>query len=368
MAKKKLIYFLLLLTIYIWPFGQLLAFTESAFPFTVYLLDLTILLVFISLVFSNKRKLIISGPIVKSLALFLGIAILSLLINIKQGISSGLFLSVLYLIRLIIYPSLFFAGRYIGFDRLKKPLLISIVIFSLLSLFQYIVFPDMRYLKNLGFDDHYFRLIGSFYDPNFTGAVLAGIALYFVGKNKLIFSLPFIGILALTFSRASYLAFFLGLIYLFFTRKKIILPLLFVLLGAIIYLIPKPSGEGVNLLRTFSISSRLGTWQQGVNLFLEKPVIGWGYNTLRLVNGSRFQIDSSYIYLLATTGVIGFLSFINLLSKLYKNVKNEGIKVLVFSLLIHSLFNNSLFYIWILALFWITLGIGQEETKAYKQD
>jgi len=362
-----MIYFLLLLTIYIWPFGQLLAFTGTAFPFTIYLFDLAVLLVFISLVFSKNRKKIFSGTIVKPLIIFLVVAVLSLIINFKQAMSSGLPLSSLYLLRLIIYPSLFFAARYIGFIRLKKPLLLSIGIFSLLCLLQYLVFPDMRYLKNLGFDDHYFRLIGPFYDPNFTGAVLAGIALYFVAKSKLLLSLPFVGLLALTFSRASYLVFFVGLICLLFTHKKTKLLLLLVLLGAIVYLIPKPSGEGVNLLRTFSIYSRLGSWQQGLTLFTQKPVFGWGYNTLRGIDGTRFQTDNSFIYLLSTTGIVGLLSFTNLLLKLNKSTKNGSIKILIISLLIHSLFNNSLFYIWILALFWVALGIGQEKVKGYKQ-
>jgi len=364
-------YFLLLLTTYIWPFGQLLAFSIPALPFTVYLLDLTVFLVFISLVFSKNRKKIFSGPIVKPLFIFLGVAVLSLLINLRQGLSSGLQLSAFYLVRLIIYPSLFFATRYIGLARFKKPLLISIGIFSLLCLLQYLVFPDMRYLKNLGFDDHYFRLIGPFYDPNFTGAVFAGIALYLAGNRKLLLSLPFIGLLALTFSRASYLVFFIGQIYLLFAHKKIKLLILLVLLGLIVYFIPKPFGEGVNLLRTFSIYSRIDSWQQGLGLFLVKPIFGWGYNTLRGVDGSRISIDNSFIYLLATTGIIGFLSFTNLLRKLYKSTKDKGIKILSVSLLIHSLFNNSLFYIWILALFWVALGVGQpqnpkEETFEHK--
>lgn len=362
-----MIYFLLLLTIYIWPFGQLLAFSLPALPFTVYLLDVVVFLLAISLVLSKKRKEIFSGPVVKPLIIFLGVAVLSLIINFKQATPSGLPLSAFYLLRLIIYPSLFFATRYIGFARLKKPLLISIGIFFLLCLLQYLVFPDMRYLKNLGFDDHYFRLIGSFYDPNFTGAVLAGIALYFVAKSKLLLSLPFVGLLALTFSRASYLVFFVGLIYLLLTHKKTKLLLLLVLLGVTIYLIPKPSGEGVNLLRTFSVYSRLGSWQQGVTLFIQKPLIGWGYNTLRGIDGTRFQTDNSFIYLLATTGIIGLLSFIHLLLKLNESTKNGSIKILIISLLIHSLFNNSLFYIWVLALFWIALGIGQEKVKEYKQ-
>lgn len=361
-----MIYFLTLLTLYVWPFGQLLSFTHPAFPFTIYLLDLIVLLVFVSLVISKKRQEIFSISITKPLIIFLVVAIISLLINFPQAISVGLPLSIFYLLRLIIYPSLFFAGKYIGFSRLKKPLLISIGIFSLLCLLQYFIFPDMRYLKYLGFDDHYFRLIGPFYDPNFTGAVLAGIALYFIGNNQVLYSLPFIGLLAPTVSRASYLSFVFGLIFHLVTRKQTKLLFLLALLGAAIFLIPKPSGEGVNLLRTFSIFSRIDSWQQGLALFMERPIFGWGYNTLRSLGNVRFQIDNSFIFLLATTGLVGFLSFTNLIYKLYQVTQNHGIRLLVTTLLIHSLFNNTFFYIWILSLAWLILGVGQTKTKEYK--
>lgn len=359
-------YFLLLLTIYIWPFGQLLSFNSSAFLFTLYLLDISTLALFLSLIVSNKRKEIFNTPVTKPLIIFLGVAALSLIINLKQGLAAGLPLSVFYLLRLIIYPSLYFAGRFVGFIRLKKPLVITLVIFSFLCLFQYLVFPDMRYLKNIGFDDHYFRLIGSFYDPNFTGAVLAGIALYFVGKNKIFLSLPFVGLLALTFSRASYLVFGVGLIYLLIAQKKTKLLLLILLLAVLVYLIPKPFGEGVNLLRTFSIFSRFGSWQEGISLFLQRPIFGWGYNNLRSITGGRFQIDNSFIFLLATTGVTGFVAFMNLIIKIFKNLHDRGVGVLVIVLLLHSFFNNSLFFIWILAFFWLSLGLNQDKVKEYK--
>lgn len=353
-----MIFYLLLLTLYIWPFGQLLSFTSSALPFNIYLLDIVVSLLFVSLILSKKRKEIFKTPITKPLLVFTGVVFLSFLFNIKQGIASGLPLSAFYLFRLIIYPSLFFAARFIDFNRLKKPILISIGIFLLLGLVQYLGFPDMRFLKPLGFDDHYFRLIGSLYDPNFTGAILAGLSLYFVGKNKIFTSIPLIGLLALTFSRASYLAFGIGLIILFLTRKKIKLILLVALLGVIVYLIPKPFGEGVNLFRTFSIFSRVESWQSGLNLFIDKPILGWGYNTLRNAEGGRFQVDNSFIFLLATTGIAGFFAFINLLIKIFRQAKDKEMLLIITTILIHSLFNNSLFFIWISAVFWFALALS----------
>jgi len=358
-------FYLLLLTLYIWPFGQLLSFSTTVFPFTIYLLDVAVFFLFVSLVLSKKRAEIFNTPITKPLLMFLGVVILSFLFNIKQGIASGLPLSFFYLFRLIIYPSLFFAISFVDKNRLIKPITISIGIFLFLSLVQYLSFPDMRFLKSLGFDDHYYRLIGSFYDPNFTGAILAGLSLYFIGKNKIIYSIPLITLLSLTFSRASYLAFAVGLIILLLTRKKIKLILLVALLGVIVYLIPKPFGEGVNLFRTFSIYSRIESWQSGLNLFIDKPILGWGYNTLRNAEGGRFQVDNSFIFLLATTGLVGFFAFMNLLIKIYRQAKDREMLLIPTTILIHSLFNNSLFFIWISAVFWFAAGLSIK-AKEYK--
>jgi len=101
-------------------------------------------------------------------------------------------------------------------------------------------------------------------------------------------------------------------------------------------------------------------------LFQTKPFFGWGYNTLRGLNGSRFQIDNSFIFLLATTGIFGLLSFINLQKAIVSNIKNVGIKILLYSLLIHSIFNNSFFYIWILSFFWLMSAVGQDNSKECK--
>ncbi|MBT4681133.1 MAG: hypothetical protein HOB74_03620, partial [Candidatus Pacebacteria bacterium] len=40
------------------------------------------------------------------------------------------------------------------------------------GLVQYLLLPDTRFLWYSGWDDHYFRLIGTQFDPNFTGIIL----------------------------------------------------------------------------------------------------------------------------------------------------------------------------------------------------
>lgn len=359
-----MIYFLTLLSLYIWPFGQLLSFKSSAFPIPIYLLDVSVLCLFLSLLLSKYRKKIFSTPLTKPLIYFLVVVTLSLLISLPNRLFQDNLLAVFYLLRLLIYPSLYFAIRFLGTKRVSDSFRLSVTLFLFIGAMQYLFFPDMRFLKNIGFDDHYFRLIGSFYDPNYYGAILAGLALFLIATKKYFLSLPLLLMLALTFSRASFLAFGIGLIVLLISQKNIKILLLLGVLGLLIFLTPKPFGEGVNLLRTFSIYSRITSWNQGLDLYSQRPLLGWGYNTLRSINGQLFQIDNSYIVILATTGIAGFAAFLYLLRSQIKNTQNNAVRILLQTVLIHSIFNNSLFYIWISAFIWIALAFGEAKSKA----
>lgn len=350
--------FLLILTILIWPFGQLLNISLPGLIQVIYPLDVAVGLLALSLCFSrNSRQTILRDPLIRPLLFFLLAAGLSLLVNPNSLRSEGLAYPLFYLLRLTIYPSVYFAIKLSPPKVISKYILTSLLAFSVLGISQYLFFPDMRFLKYLGFDDHYYRLIGSFYDPNFTGAVLAGAAIIFLSLGNWLISLPLLILLALTFSRASYLVFLLGLVFLVIARKKWSLLVFTFLLGGIIYLVPKPFGEGINLFRTFSIFSRMESWQIGLNLFSQKPLFGLGYNTLRSISGERFQIDNSFIYIAATTGLVGLIAFINLLKEVLRLTTLLPQKLFIFALLIHSLFNNSLFYIWIYFVFWLISGL-----------
>ncbi|KKS94871.1 MAG: O-antigen polymerase [Candidatus Collierbacteria bacterium GW2011_GWB1_44_6] len=357
-------YSLLILALFIWPFGQLLNWQLPEASLTLYPLDLVCALLAFSMLISPKNRLIIIGdPLFKPLMYFLAAALLSLLFNLNLVIEGGLYFSLFYFARLCIYPAVYFAIKQSKIKRLLPYILISFATFCAFGALQYFFLPDMRYLKLLGFDDHYFRLIGSFFDPNFTGAVFAGSALMLIGLGHWLFSLLPLILLALTFSRASYLVFFAGLLYLLYLKKQKTLLFFVLILVVAVYLIPKPFGEGVNLARTFSIYSRFESWRSGIDLFLQKPFFGWGYNTLRGLAGQRFQIDNSFLYLAATTGIVGLATFVNLLKAIFIIAKSVPQRIFLISILAHSLFNNSLLYIWIYFIFWVILGLPSREYK-----
>ena len=176
-----------------------------------------------------------------------------------------------------------------------------------------------------------------------------------------------------TFSRSSYLMFLVsGLTFSFLKKSKIYIfatVMLFALLlvGFQVYtnLVAQPR----NIDREQSASSRLNTWEQGITIFQKYPVLGIGFNAYRygirefklgdeqfLQSHGSSSNDSSLLFVLSTTGIIGLLSFLYFLfSLVHANYSNKQIIVIpaLLGLFVHSLFANSLFYPPILA--WILI-------------
>ena len=350
---------LLKLTISVWPFGQLLSLRVGQSNQVIYLLDILVALLTLSLIIPKKtRRQILIDKISPYLLFFVAAGALSLLVNLYRLDTAQTVKALFYFLRLLVYPSLYFAVKSIDFKRIKPSLVSSVIIFIGLSISQYIFFPDATDLKMLGFDDHYYRLIGSLFDPNYTGEILVMIGLFAIATNKHLLSVLILPIIAVTYSRASYMAYLFGLLLILIRSKKKILLLLLLLIPLSIWISPRPWGEGVNLLRTFSIYSRIDSWMNGLSLFAQRPIAGWGFNTLSDINGQRIGIDNSYIFTLATTGLIGFISYVILLIKSLKQISKSLLFIPVLTILFHSFFNNSFFYIWINASFWLLIGLG----------
>jgi hypothetical protein len=123
-----------------------------------------------------------------------------------------------------------------------------------------------------------------------------------------------------------------------------------------IFVLPKKFGEGTNLLRTYSISSRLESDIAYIQKYKWDLLIGRGMNTLILDSPeSKFEDhasgpNNSYLYLLATTGVLGLAGWGVFMFWLYSRSAYKPMLVFFF---IASLFNNVMFYPF--ALLWILL-------------
>ena len=167
-----------------------------------------------------------------------------------------------------------------------KTLLVYALITILLSVAQYIFWPDTRELLLLGYDDHYGRLIGPLLDPNIMGLIFVLLFLTLINWKsqeyvffRLVLGLVLLALLFCTYSRSAYLALLMGLIATVFIRiqgegkvkkKESRLPLL-------AFLPLTSSDDSLNLLRTNSMKVRLVQAEQALQtLSLENWIFGRG--------------------------------------------------------------------------------------------
>lgn len=319
---------------------------------------------------------------------FSSLGLLSLFINFN-------FSGILYLVRFFLYSSFFWIGFSLvqtqkawGY-RLGMVLLGCVLISACIGFIQLLFFPDLTFLLIYGYDPHINRLAGAFLDPNFLGAFLCfGYSLaviYFLkSKNKLYLfwlTLLFMAIV-LTFSRSAWLM--LGVINLFviwFLPKKIIAGLLLIMI-LMVGFIPRIQQRIQGAFQVdISASERFQSWDKGLTLFQLNPVVGIGFNNIRstsVENGlikpftpdggnSGGGVDSSWLLILATTGIIGMIGmgyfYFSLvwqfLKIFYKKHQKEYLVVvgLLIGFFVNSQFINSFFYPPLMISFFLLTGV-----------
>ncbi len=340
--------------------GQLIRLPFLGGGITV--LDFTV--AFLSVYGLFKLKFRLKNPLfLKPALLFILVALLSLLFTPLHLNFNQYLISFSYIARFFLY--VFFAWIiYSGsFLDIKKTFFLSGIAFAVLGLLQLVFFPNLDFLAASGWDPHYFRTVSTFLDPNFAGAffVLIMILLLQFKKEKyagIFFTLLYIALLT-TFSRSSYLMFLVsGLTFSFLNKSKkyFILTLVlfaFLLLGFKTYSILVATPR--NISREQSASFRFNTWQQGFVLFQKSPVLGIGFNAYRfgiekynlgnqqfLESHGSSANDSSLLFVLSTTGILGLGVYLYFLFSLFKSNRTAAIGLT--GLLIHSFFSNSLFF------------------------
>lgn len=296
----------------------------------------------------------------------------------------------LYLLRLLAYSAFFlFVWNYVGRSSVKKRrvfdgLIAVIFAIAIFGWVQYFFYPDFRPFVVYEWDDHLYRMVSTFFDPGFTSillvfGIMASIVQYLEFRDKKwMFLGGFLTIsLLFTYSRAGYLAFLAGFLALAAIKKHLRILLLSILIFlTAITLLPRPGGEGVKLERTASVYARLGNYSETWEIVKKAPVFGVGYNNLcpareaffgeaDYSSHSCYGSDSSLLFVLATTGIIGFLTFIYLLFEM-ANVVSDNIYGQTFltsatALVFHSVFVNSMFYSWVLGWMLVLFAVALKE-------
>jgi O-antigen ligase len=395
---------LLLITLLILlPFGELLRFSIGN---DIYIKPLDILAGCISiylivyLLYTKKFTQTIRWQLI----LFPAVGLLSLAINSIWLQPNELLASSLYLVRWIAYTGVLYTVLLL--DTPFKSKLIYILFgvglsFVLFGYIQYFFYSDIRHLVFLGWDDHMYRLFSTFYDPNYASAFLVLYLLYVSGllyrsiqaKKRLtviilscVLIATFLAIL-LTYSRSGLLMLVVAsIVFLILLRQiKLILGLIVALLVYILLVSPSFGVENTNLLRTASSGARLESYANAVTIYQDKPILGVGFNAYRYAQqeyGFRKEnpkypsnadagVDNSFLFVLATTGILGFAAFLliweTLLSSAFfhkRKARSIFAKVFIAStlgLFVSSLFINSLFFPPLLVWLWTLFGIVHEE-------
>ena len=393
---------LILLLFVLFPFGQLTRISLAP-SISLYVHDMVIGLVLalwgLSHIWSHTA--FDRSPLLKPIAYFSGVTLISLLANMSRFDISEVLVGSLYLVRWIVYSGLYFvvheqvAQKNIKPQTILKGLLFAGSVSGLFGLIQYTLYPNLRNMIYLGWDPHEYRVFGTFFDSGYLGIilVLTLILCIFRWKEHKVLRRPFIALLtivtyiafAFTYSRSSYLAFLAGVssIYLLKNSWKLF-AVAVVTLGITMYFLPRPSptSEGVKLERTSTVNARLVNYQQSWDIITDNPVSGVGFNTLRYykrdhslvaineweTNHAGAGLDNSLLFVWATAGTFGLAAYLYLwysaLRQILQGFKSSNTTPLSMVTLVsitaiaaHSLFLNTLFYPWIMIWYWLLLGI-----------
>ncbi len=392
----NLVKFLLFGTIVSTLFGELGRYPFGASGVAVSLVDIMVgltILTFLVWVVETKMKVLYPQSF-KYLVGFWIIGILSLVYSLTFFPINEVLKGSLYLIRFVLYSFLFLIIYNLKeYKILKLETLLQVftdvgVTFAIIGIFQLIFFPDFEFLTDFGYDPHIGRLTSAFLDPNYAGLYLClilGLIIYQLNSDKRIVMfvmgvITFISII-LTYSRSAYLM--LGIILLGFlliywnqitVKAKFVISIIGIIsLILLTILFPRFLDRiqgGLRLDR--SASERLESWSDGMEIFKSSPIIGAGFNNLRIAqeNMNLFKpyspegghsgsgVDSSILVVLSTTGILGLIIYLMFWWKSLnrKTEFNKTVLVLIIGLIIGSQFVNGLFFIPLMVIYFSLLG------------
>ena len=201
-----------------------------------------------------------------------------------------------------------------------------------------------------------------------------------------------------SYSRGGYLAFLLGFIIIFINyknRKKLIAPLIFVLV-IFVFKMPESVQERFSSInasedeRDESAQSRFVFWAIAFDRFLERPVAGYGYHTVQDKRINPYEMDTHnyYVKMLVERGVIGFLTFLLLLMSfrrlIYKNLQYDETDAIKYGLtlcmagalagmMLGNMFGDRFSHYPIITYFWVMIALisvldAKQEEGSVNQD
>lgn len=353
--------------------------------------DLIVFLLFILTIVQvlRKKKSIVADKFILFQGLFLFTGGLSLIVNSFIHGEINLLASALYLLRYISYLSLLNIGNLLEKSGVERKSLVFVGLTVLiLGYLQYFFYYDLKYLYYLGWDNHLYRLFSTFLDPNYAG-VFYSLFFFFIFSRVLYFKitksyselvLSFFTVIALylTYSRTALITLLAGIVSIAVFKGRLrVLLLVLLAFSILLATLSDTSIEGLNPFRTASSIERVISVKEAWQIFTDSPLIGTGFNAYRYamvrhgfrnptgasLSNADAGTDNSFLFVLATSGVIGVaffvLSYFFLLKKLYGERSTISIIpfCMIVSFLAGSLFLNVLFYTPILIFVFVIIAL-----------
>jgi len=391
----KKFFILLIIT---FSFGEL---TRIQFPNSVAItLNDIVVFIFVGvwLIFKLVGKRRFNKPsLLFPILIFFLVTVLSLFINAFKLSLNELAVSSLYCLRWVVYAGLYFALSDLNIkfgNKSKFILAIPVVVILLAGYVQYLLYPNLGNLYYLGWDEHLYRMFGVFLDPNFAGVFFVLSLIYLISlllqgtkikqwKWAFLASIAGLNLIAvyLTYSRTALIALVIGILILsFYKINKRILTVVLMLLFLLVLVIPKSfKTEGTNLFRSVSIEQRIKSGEVAFSIFKDNPIFGVGFDAYRYYQKSHGYLggqywdvthagsgaDNSYLFILATTGIVGFTAYLYLLYRMFLigKAKKSNLKYFACASLavfcVSGLFINVLFYTFLMEWIWIVFALTE---------
>jgi len=361
----------------------------------LYVPDILLTLIILGYFFSlfKSRKSFPRISLFRPITSFILISFISLVLSLRLFGNKEIFIGGLYFIRWIAYAFVYFLSfgiaRVFGKESVIKVLVLTGTILALVGFLQLLVFPDFSFMTSLGWDPHYYRLLSTFFDPNFCGGFFVLVlsllvSLYLFQPRRILLFLSMVVYLALllTYSRSSYFAFLLSMLVIGVLKEKKVFLIALLVFAVSFQLNPrvKTRVEGAITVDE-SASHRRTSWENAWVVIKKHPLFGVGFNNYRygqlryglvdpesLGGHAGAGVDSSFLFVWATTGIFGLLVYLWLLGKAaflsYLKANKDPLSLAflssIFGLLFHSQFVNSLFFPPIMAYLWTFLGLSEK--------
>lgn len=188
--------------------------------------------------------------------------------------------------------------------------------------------------------------------------------------------------LMFSYSRGSYLAFFVGILFIFMHKQKRLKTLMIVLLIALIAspFIPVSVQERFSSItsseeeRDESAQSRFVFWEIAFDKFKSSPVVGYGYKSWRSpeINPTHMDTHNYFVKTLVEKGIIGMILLIGLLYSIYKQARKThkkygdnplasaislGVVTTTLALVFGNMFGDRFSHTTVVAIYWVYIGL-----------